>query len=349
MKFQTHIPADFLRDESRKGGAADAIAFPENAAELADAVREAAARNQPVTVQGARTGISAGAVPDGGVIVNLSKMDRILGLRTDAEGRAFLRAQPGVPLIALRRFLSSDDLRPTADGSSAPSSNPRPPASRFFFSPDPTETSASLGGMAACNSSGACSFAYGPTRNHISGLTVVLADGETLTLRRGRSFARGLRFSITSDGGKTYAGELPDYALPAVKNAAGYWVKPDMDLIDLFIGSEGTLGIVAELELSLTPSPHKTLGTLCYLEHEADALELVEALRRRAAEAGKANRAPLRATFSNAASDNCPRRVPTPEAGGGGLRRPGRRGSAHRPHETRTLADRVPPPGTEFH
>jgi len=287
MKFQTHIPADFLRDESRKGGAADAIAFPENAAELADAVREAAARNQPVTVQGARTGISAGAVPDGGVIVNLSKMDRILGLRTDAEGRAFLRAQPGVPLIALRRFLSSDDQRPTADGSSAPSSNPRPrpPAPRFFFSPDPTETSASLGGMAACNSSGACSFAYGPTRDHISGLTVVLADGETLTLRRGQAFARGLHFSITSDGGKTYAGELPDYALPTVKNAAGYWVKPDMDLIDLFIGSEGTLGIVAELELSLTPSPYKTLGTLCYLEHEADALELVEALRRRAAEA----------------------------------------------------------------
>ena len=276
--FQSPVPTDYLRDESRTCGAADAIAFPRTAAELSDAVREAGARGLSVTVQGARTGISAGAVPDGGVVVSLSKMDRILGLHTDAAGRAVLRAQPGVPLVALRRYLSSDGRTPSAGNSPAPTS-------RLFFPPDPTETSASLGGMAACNASGACSFAYGPTRDHIAGLTVVLADGGTLALRRGQAFASGRSFSLTADNGKTYAGELPAYAMPAVKNAAGYWVKPDMDLIDLFIGSEGTLGIVAELELHLTPKPYKTLGALCYAESEEAALKLVAELRQRAREA----------------------------------------------------------------
>jgi D-lactate dehydrogenase (cytochrome) len=284
--FQTHIPADFLRDESRKCGTADVIAFPQSVAELKDAVREAAAQGHSLTVQGARTGISAGAVPDGGAIVNLSKMDRVLGLRTDAAGNAFLRVQPGLPLIALRRHLSADCRLPIADCLPDPSSDLRPPTSRFFFPPDPTETSASLGGMASCNASGACSYAYGPTRDHIAGLTVVLADGETLTLQRGHAFATGHRFSLTTDSGRVLSGELPDYALPAVKNAAGYWVRPGMDLLDLFIGCEGTLGIVAELELRLMPKPYKTLGTLCYLDSESPALELVDALRRHAAEAG---------------------------------------------------------------
>ena len=267
--FTASIPADFLRDESRKTGTADAIAFPRNLDELCSSLREAAARHLPVTVQGARTGISAGAVPDGGVIVSLVKMDRILGFRACGNGQALLRVQPGLPLVALRRHLAS--------GVSFPSP--------FFFPPDPTETSASLGGMAACNASGACSFAYGPTRDHIESLVIALADGDTLTLRRGQTHAAGQHFALTTDGGRTLSGDLPAYTLPSVKNAAGYWVKPDMDLVDLFIGSEGTLGIVAELELRLRQKTAPTLGMFCFFRDEKQALDFVPALRRRAPEA----------------------------------------------------------------
>jgi len=267
--FQTHIPVDFLRDESRKTGSAVAIAFPQSVADLAGAMREAAAHPYPITLQGARTGISAGAVPDGGVIISLTKMDRILDSRTDACGSVFIRVQPGLPLVALRRFLTSDTP---------------PPIAGCFFPPDPTETSASLGGMAACNASGACSFAYGPTRNHIESLTVVLADGDTLTLQRGQSLASGRFFSLTTDSGRIISGELPGYASPSVKNVAGYWVRPDMDLIDLFIGSEGTLGVIAELELRLAPKPHKTLGVLCYFANESQVVDMVAALRNHACE-----------------------------------------------------------------
>lgn len=264
--FTASIPADFLRDESRKTGAAEAIAFPRDLAELSASLREAAARHLPVTVQGARTGISAGAVPDGGVIVSLVKMDRILGFRARGNGQALLRVQPGLPLVALRRHLAS--------GVSLPSP--------FFFTPDPTETSASLGGMAACNASGACSFAYGPTRDHIESLVVALADGDTLTLRRGQTHAADRHFALTTDGGRTLSGDLPAYTPPSVKNAAGYWVKPDMDLVDLFIGSEGTLGIISELDLRVCPKPDGSLGILCYFADEDQALTFVESLRTQA-------------------------------------------------------------------
>ena len=261
----THIvPFDFLRDESRKTGTAKAIAFPSCTEELATALRETKEQNLPVTVQGARTGISAGAVPDGGVIVNLSRMDRILGFRTDPHGNAFLRVQPGLTLAALRRYLAD-----RANTAGVP----------CLFTPDPTETSASLGGMAVCNASGACSFAYGPTRDHIEALTVVLADGDTLTLRRNQIFASGNRFSLATTGGRIICGELPCLAMPAVKNAAGYWVKPDMDMLDLFIGCEGTLGVITELELRLRPKPAATLGILCYFADEGQALSCVTSLR----------------------------------------------------------------------
>ncbi|MEI7903268.1 MAG: FAD-binding oxidoreductase, partial [bacterium] len=200
--FQTLIPVDFLRDESRKTGTAEGLAFPQTLAELTGLMREAASRGLSVTVQGARTGLAAGAVPDGGVIISLTQMDRVLGTRSDPQGSVFIRVQPGLPLIALRRTLSTE----RAGTEAGP----------CLFPPDPTEDSASLGGMAACNASGACSFAYGPARDHIEGLTVVLADGDTLTLRRGQSQATGLGFSLVTDSGRHIRGLLPDYQMPQV-------------------------------------------------------------------------------------------------------------------------------------
>ncbi len=263
--FLAPVPADFLRDESRKTGTAEAIAFPQTIEELSAVVRSAALRGAPITVQGSRTGISAGAVPDGGIIVNLSKMDRVLGFRADARGHVFLRVQPGLTLANLRRHLAAERVS-TGD-------------CPLMFTPDPTEPSASLGGMAACNASGACSFAYGATRNHIESLTLVLADGDTLALRRGQAFAKSGRFSFTTDSGHQIEGELPHIEMPSVKSAAGYWIKPDMDLLDLFIGSEGTLGLIAELELRLHPVPRETLGVLCYFAEEEQALSFVQTLR----------------------------------------------------------------------
>ena len=239
--------ADYLRDESRRIGRADRIAFPRTEAEVLAALAEARAAKMPLTTQGARTGVTGGAVPEGGLILNLSKMDQILAI-----GHGEMRVQPGSTLAAIRAAV--------------------PPG--FYFAPDPTEPSASIGGMISCNSSGALSFLHGPTRNHVLGLRVALPNGDVVDLRRGRDQTAGLRFRLGS-----VAGELPPLRRPAVKNAAGYFVDPDMDLVDLFVGAEGTLGVVTEATLRLLPAPGAVWGLMAFLPSTAAVVGFVNALR----------------------------------------------------------------------
>ena len=238
--------ADYLRDESRRTGRADRIAFPRSEADVLAALTEARAGNTSVTTQGARTGVTGGAVPEGGLVLNLSHMDQI-----QVEGDT-LRVQPGATLAAIRAAI--------------------PP--HLYFAPDPTETTATIGGMISCNSSGALSFLHGPTRNHILGLRVALLNGKVLDLRRGRDQTAGLRFQFGS-----VSGELPPLRRPAVKNAAGYFVDPDMDLVDLFVGAEGTLGVVTEAVLRLLPAPGAVWGLMAFLPSSAAVVGCVDALR----------------------------------------------------------------------
>lgn len=270
-----HFP-DGLRDESRRIGTAEGIAFPTTVEEVCELLRLAAKQERPVTIQGARTGITAGAVPDGGVVLSLTRLDRILGVSIAADGCACVRVQPGLSLTTLRAFLDGAPVDTSTWSEPSRQALLLVRASRWIFTPDPTESSASLGGMVACNASGACSFAYGATRGHIRALTVALADGDLLDLERGVQRATGRQFHVTTRSGHELSGKIPAYEMPAVKNAAGYYAAPDMDLIDLFIGSEGTLGVIVEIELSLQPMPPVTWGVVCFLPDEACAMNLVE-------------------------------------------------------------------------
>ncbi len=270
---------DGLRDESRRTGSADGIAFPATTAEVCALLRQTAEQGSKVTLQGTRTGIAAGAVPDGGLVISLTRMDRILGVTFDAAGSARVRVQPGVTLKALRAFLDGASIDTFDWSTDSLEALPCLRAERWMFTPDPTESSASIGGMVACNASGACSFAYGATRAHICALTVALADGDLLDLGRGEQHASGRQFRMHTRSGRVLTGRVPTYNLPAVKNAAGYYSGPDMDLIDLWIGSEGTLGAIVEIELALRPRAPITLGVVCFLPDEEHALDLVEWVR----------------------------------------------------------------------
>lgn len=250
---------DYLRDESRRTGTADSISFPASEAEVAGILREIRAQNGCVTVQGARTGIVAGAVPQGGHVLNLSRMKNIGAISRDNESDKYrLTVQPGVLLSEIREALAKEDL---------------------FFPPDPTETSASIGGMVACNASGAMSFAYGPTRNWVDSLRIVLSDGSTLSLTRGEKSTQSRSFSLTTENGRIITGNLPAYTQPNIKSAAGYYVADNMDMIDLFIGMEGTLGVVTEIGLKLIPKPKVITGLTVFLPSEESALTLVRILR----------------------------------------------------------------------
>ncbi|MBR6501399.1 MAG: FAD-binding oxidoreductase, partial [Firmicutes bacterium] len=174
MTLIKHMNEDFemyLRDESRTVGQAEGIAFPASEEEIKDVMKECYANGQKVTVQGGRTGIAAAAVPYGGCILNVSKMTRVLGMRKDEDGY-YLTVQPGVVLSELRKMIASKNfsMKDWSEESKAVWAEFKKDGA-WFFSPDPTETSATIGGMVNCNASGARSFLYGPTRNHVTAVT----------------------------------------------------------------------------------------------------------------------------------------------------------------------------------
>ena len=273
--------ADYLRDESRSTGVAESISFPQNEREIQAMMSYCTGKGLTLTVQGARTGITGAAVPQGGHVINLSKMNRITGARYDsANKRAFLTVQPGVILSRLRKDLERLDLNTQGwPENSLCHLELIKAAGTWFFTPDPTETSASLGGMAACNASGARSFSYGPTRDYIEAIRVVLPSGLIAHLRRGTHKAKDREFSLPTESGRTISGTLPAYRMPDVKNAAGYYVKDDMDLLDLFIGAEGTLGIISEMEIRLLRAPRAIWGIMVFFPCESTALQFVRAMR----------------------------------------------------------------------
>jgi FAD/FMN-containing dehydrogenase len=133
-----------------------------------------------------------------------------------------------------------------------------------FYAPDPTERTASIGGTIATNASGSRSFRYGSTRRHISALRVALMDGRILNVKRGDK----IDFDV------------PQIPLPkTTKNTAGYQLSPGMDWIDLFIGSEGTLGIVTEAEVQLLKKPADVLAGVVFFTGDETAFDAVDSWR----------------------------------------------------------------------
>ena len=136
--------------------------------------------------------------------------------------------------------------------------------SRQFYAPDPTEITASVGGTIATNASGSRSFRYGSTRDHVLALRVALMDGRVVEYRRGD----GIDF------------EVPRLPVPrTTKYTAGYRLVPGMDWIDLFCGSEGTLGVILEAELKLLPVPQELFAGIVFFAEDDSALDAAEAWR----------------------------------------------------------------------
>ncbi|MDP9039313.1 MAG: FAD-binding oxidoreductase [Acidobacteriota bacterium] len=140
----------------------------------------------------------------------------------------------------------------------------RAAATGQFYAPDPTEIRASLGGGIATNASGSRSFRFGPTRRHLRALRVVTMDGLVRSYRRGEPIA----FAVPT---------LPQPA--TTKNTAGFRLTAGMDWVDLFCGSEGTLGIVIEAEVTLLPIPDEVVAGVIFFSSDDAALDAVAAWR----------------------------------------------------------------------
>ena len=159
------------------------------------------------------------------------------------------------------------------------------------YPPVPTFEGATVGGTVSTNAAGATTFKYGTTRDWVRGLTVMLTCAELLDLERGQVRAADGRFEIeTADG--TITVPVPTYQMPDVpKRSAGYHATPEMDLIDLFIGSEGTLGVVTSVALNILPRPPTICLVLVTLDDEPRAVRVASRLRDASVETRRA-RAP---------------------------------------------------------
>jgi D-lactate dehydrogenase (cytochrome) len=280
-EFTAAVPgyAGYFHDESRLEGRADYIAFPEDTAQAAALVRRAAAAGLRLTVQGARTGISGGAVPNGGLILSTERMTRPLGFSADG-GAPALRVQAGMNFDALGNFL----LRglPPEDWEAGDQVCFREQGQRLRFPPNPTETTASLGGGFGTNARGPNSLAWGGTGDHVRGLTWITAAGEAWRIERGQyRFDSG---GCSLPGG----GRLScDASVPAGGSCFLY-PRPGLDLIDFLAGSEGLAGFAAELSLGLRKSPAAVWGVVFFFERDEAALGFAESLRRRRDPGGEA-------------------------------------------------------------
>lgn len=246
---------DYLSDASNTKGFCDAVCFPQNVDEVIELFKEANNKKFPVTIAGNRTGLTGAAVPNGGIVVSTEKLNRIIEIgRTEK----FAILQPGVLLSEFQNELKNHKL---------------------FYPPDPTETNCFIGGTVATNASGAKTFKYGSTRNYVLELEVVLPTGDLITINRGKIFAADYLLKLESLNNKKYNLVLPKINLPVIKNAAGYYCKAGMDAIDLFIGSEGTLGFISKIKLKLLDEPAQIISSVQFFKSEEEALRFVQLAR----------------------------------------------------------------------
>jgi D-lactate dehydrogenase (cytochrome) len=265
------IQSYFADASNLAGGRAARVLLPESCEETAAALASATRDGTHVTIAGAGTGVVGGRVPLGGVVISTERLNRIGEIvLEDGDGKSGGGEECGGHATAGAGVVLSDFQRETR-------------ARGLLYPPDPTEASCFLGGTVATNASGARTFKYGPTRAYVRRLKIALAKGDILDLRRGEIFADAEgRVSVPLIGGRSIEARLPSYTMPATrKHAAGYYVAQGMDLIDLFIGSEGTLGVVTEIEVSLLPRPEGVLSGVVFFKAEEDLLAFVREARER--------------------------------------------------------------------
>ena len=264
---------DYLSDESRcEASGIDQLVFAHSEEQVVHTLKDARQRNIPVTVSSGRTGITGGAVPQGGIILSMERMNRILDAGYDSDSDQWiLSCEPGITLETIQEILASPDPHhpQVTEGVELPGE-----LAHWFYPPDPTETTAHLGGTVATNASGARSYFYGSTRNFICRLRVVLADGTVFDIPRGKYFLDRERVEFETESGLIIL-DPPQSKTNQNKSVAGYFLNCPMDLIDLFIGSEGTLGVITRIDITLLRKPDFTFAGVAYFPSEDKAVKFV--------------------------------------------------------------------------
>ena len=236
----------YLTDASNYKGNAEALYIPESLDELVNLVKDCNKNKTRITLSGNGTGLTGGRVAEEGIVISFEKFDKILELNKNDKT---ITVQSGVLLKDLQEFVEKEG---------------------FFYPPDPTERNCFIGGNIVTNASGARTFKYGPTRNYVESLKILLSNGKILELDR-NSIVNARSRDVLSN----YNVKIP----AASKNASGFYCSENQNLIDLFIGSEGLLGLIVEARLKLLALPNHIFSAIVFFESETNAIDFIEESR----------------------------------------------------------------------
>ncbi|NTV46917.1 MAG: FAD-binding oxidoreductase, partial [Chlorobiales bacterium] len=258
----------FLEDTSAlRDGHTPGVYIPETYEEVAALLKQCSEVKTRLTLSGNGTGTTGGRIPYGDYVLASQRLNKILHIQKHADGTGTATVQCGVTLHDLQQGAEEHGL---------------------LYPPDPTERYCFIGATIANNSSGARTFKYGPTRYYVQRLKVALTTGDILEIRRGEILADNTgNFDVTLPSGNLLHFQIAHYTMPKTsKHMAGYYSAPNMDLIDLFIGSEGTLGFILEADLRLIPKPEKIIGVLAYFSNEENLMQFVADAREKSDPSG---------------------------------------------------------------
>lgn len=279
MFYRQRIRSDskYLTDESKMTGRGEHVIIPVDDSELREAVRINNSKGNPITVAGMRTGVCGGCVPTEGDVISLERMSGVLGVGRDERGY-FVRVLPCTTIEEINRVLRARDLSGLEDVTEGARKQLLSEPVPYFYPVDPTEMNGSIGGNIACNASGPRTYRYGPTRDWVRRLRVVLPEGQYIDFKRGDYRAEGRRMSFPA-GRSYYSFDIPSYDFNTdVKNAAGPMFHEGMDLIDMFVGSEGIFGIISEADVYVAPW-HPLVSNILFFPTDADCLAAVREIR----------------------------------------------------------------------
>jgi len=220
----------YLNDRSTLKGHAKNVILPNDETELREGIRYSSKGNTKITISGNRMCSQGGAVPCGGDVMSMERLSGVIGAGIDDKG-TYLRVLPCTSVslfnnsIASGRIQNLDDCEVSLEGL------------RFPIKSEPEH---SIGGCIAINRSG--------IRPFVRRIRVVFSDSTFLTMERGEYFADGRRLTFPA-GRNFFAFDLPSYDSDS---DFGPRISSGMDLIDLFIGSEGIFGVIVEADVYLS-------------------------------------------------------------------------------------------------
>jgi len=245
---------NYLEDTSNLKGKASLLYLPQDKGEVLESLRDCSRKKIPFTLSSGHTGTTGGCVPLEGAVISLENLNKIININQEKQ---IVHSQTGVTLENLEKEVNKSNLTLPAS---------------------PTENLAFIGGAIATSASGVRGFGYGSIRKYVRALEVILTTGEVINIKRGEITSKGRYFDFEHKK-RRFKFAIPSYQLPKIKSQAGYYVKDNMDLIDLFIGSEGTLGIIVSCELSLGKIPFNVFDGLIFFPQDTEALEFIEEIK----------------------------------------------------------------------